>query len=282
VPTIVSSIRNENFGGRKRELVLRGTDALASVTTTNSSRAAQSLIDRRVVPADRLVVIPNGLDTSRFRTDASRRATSRAALGLRDDDFLWLSVGRLHEQKDHASLLHALAELSPLRPALAIAGDGPEQRSLEALVAQLGVDPLVRFLGQRRDIPDLLGAADGLVLSSAWEGSPNVILEAMAAAVPVVATEVGGVPELVHSGETGYVVPPGDARALADAMRFLMTRPVAARRALGERARGVVECEHSLDAMRTRWFTTLESFGAGHRRHARASARLPMRSMACA
>jgi glycosyltransferase involved in cell wall biosynthesis len=280
VPTVVSSIRNEHFGGRTREAVLRGTDGLATVTTTNSTRAAKSLIDRRVVPANRLVVVPNGLDTSLYRTDASRRATVRAAFGLRDDEFLWLSVGRLHDQKDHASLLRALARLTPLRPTLAIAGDGPLRESLETLAAQLQIDPPIRFLGLRTDVPDLLRAADGLVLSSAWEGSPNVILEAMAAAVPVVATEVGGVPELVRTGETGVVVPPRNTYALAEAMRSLMTLPAAERQVLGARAREVVEREHSLDAMRTSWFATLERCDAGNRRHARADTRLPMKAMA--
>ena len=279
VPTIVSSIRNEHFGGRSRDAVLRRTDGLATVTTTNSTRAAMSLIDRRVVPADRLVVVPNGLDTNLYRSDASRRATVRAALGLGDDEFFWLSVGRLHEQKDHASLLRALAGLAPLRPALAIVGDGPLRDPLESRAAQLRIDPPIRFLGLRTDVPDLLRAADGLVLSSAYEGSPNVILEAMAAAVPVVATEVGGVPELVRSGETGYVVPPHDTPALADAMRFLMTRPVDARRILGTRARDIVEREHSLDAMRTGWFETLERCDARRRRHPRAPARRPMQTM---
>jgi len=280
VPTIVSSIRNEHFGTRTRDRVLRRTDALATVTTTNSARGARSLIDRRVVRADRLVVVPNGVDTHRYRTSAARRADSRAALGVHKDDFVWLSVGRLHDQKDHATLLRALAYLPGPRPTVAIAGDGPLRGHLEALAAQLGVDPSVRFLGQRSDVPNLLGAADGLVLSSAWEGSPNVVLEAMAAAVPVVATEVGGVPELVRSGETGYVVPPNDAGALADAMRFLMTRPSAARQTLGIQARDFVEREHSLDAMRTGWFTVLGQYGAGRRRHPREGARRPMKAAA--
>ena len=273
VPTIVSSIRNEQFGGRTREMVLRRTDGCATVTTTNSKGAARSLIERRVVPAHRLVVVPNGLDASLYRTDASRRASVRAAFGLRDDEFLWLSVGRLHEQKDHASLLGALARLAPSRPTLAIAGDGPLRESLETLAAQLRVDTAVRFLGRRTDVPDLLRGADGLVLSSAWEGSPNVILEAMAAAVPVVATAVGGVPELVRSGETGIVVPPHNTGALTEAMRCLMTLPPAMRQTLGARARDIVEREHSLDAMRAGWFATLEQCDAGSRRHRRARGR---------
>lgn len=278
VPTIVSSIRNEHVGTRTRELALRGTDNLATVTTTNSSRCARGLVDRRVVPADRLVVVPNGIDARPYRTDASRRAAVRAALGLRDGEFLWLSVGRLYEQKDHASLLHALAYPAWSRPTVAIAGDGPLRRQLESLGAQLRIDPPVLFLGLRRDVPDLLGAADGMVLSSAWEGSPNVVLEAMAAGVPVVATDVGGVPELVRSGETGFVVPPHDARALSIAMGLVMALPIEARRNMGAWAREFVECRHSLDAMRRSWFATLDRCGAGRRRHTRAQSRPPMRA----
>jgi glycosyltransferase involved in cell wall biosynthesis len=279
VPTIISSIRNEHFGARTRELVLRGTDHLATLTTTNSTRAAKSLIDRGVVPVGRLAVVPNGLDTNRYRTDAARRAAVRAALGLYDDEFLWLAVGRLHDQKDHASLLEAVAHLVPSRPALAIAGDGPLRGPLETMATGLRIDPPVRFLGRRGDVPDLLNAADGLVLSSAWEGSPNVILEAMAAALPVVATDVGGVPELVRPGETGFVVPPHDARALSTAMGFVMALPVSGRRNMGTWARERVEREHSLDAMRRAWFTTLERCDAGDRRHSHAPARRPMRTM---
>jgi glycosyltransferase involved in cell wall biosynthesis len=279
VPTIVSSIRNEHFGGRSREMVLRRTDGLATVTTTNSTGAARSLIDRRVVPADRLAVVPNGLDTTLYRSDASRRAAVRASLGLRDDEFLWLSIGRLHDQKDHASLLRALAHLDLAQPALAIAGDGPLLGELENLAAQLRIDPPVRFLGRRADVPDLLGAADGLVLSSAWEGSPNVVLEAMAAAVPVVATDVGGVRELVRTGETGFVVPPHDPDALSIAMGFVMALPAEGRRNMGAWAREFVEREHSLDAMRTSWFATLERCDAGRRRHRRAAARRPMSAL---
>jgi glycosyltransferase involved in cell wall biosynthesis len=280
VPTIVSSIRNEQFGARTRELVLRGTDHLATLTTTNSTRAARSLIDRGVVPADRLVVVPNGVDTNLYRSSVSRRAEVRATLGLRDDEFLWLSVGRLHDQKDHASLIRAIAQLARSRPALAIAGDGPLLGALEALAARLRIDPPIRFLGRRTDVPELLSAADGLALSSAWEGSPNVVLEAMAAAVPVVATDVGGVSELVRSGETGFVVPPRDSHALSIAMGLVMALPIEARRNMGAWARDLVERGHSLDAMRGCWFATLERCGAGSCRHPRAQARLPMTAMA--
>jgi glycosyltransferase involved in cell wall biosynthesis len=278
VPTIVSSIRNEHFGARTRELVLRGTDHLATVTTTNSTRAARTLIERRVVPADRLVVVPNGLDTRRYRSD-SERVGARASLGLRGNEFLWLSVGRLHDQKDHASLLRAFARLAPEHTVLAIAGDGPLRDRLEALAGELQIRRSIRFLGLRGDVPYLLHAADGVVLSSAWEGSPNVILEAMAAAVPVVATDVGGVTELVRSCDAGFVVPPRDARALADAMRLLMALPVAARQNMGGRGRDYAESRHSLDAMRRGWFATLDRCDAGRRRHQRASARPPMHAL---
>jgi len=279
VPTIVSSIRNEHFGGRRRETVLRCTDGLATVTTTNSTAVARSLIDRRVVPADRLAVVPNGLDTTVYRPDQSRRAAVRATLGLRHDAFLWLSVGRLHDQNDHATLLRALTRLTLAQPTVAIAGDGPLREPLETLAKQLRVNRSVRFLGLRADVPELLRAADGLVLSSTHEGSPNVILEAMATGVPVVATAVGGVPELVRTGETGFVVPPDDPRALSTAMGFLMALPEDGRRNMGAWAQEFVEREHSLDAMRTGWFGTLDRYEAGTLRHRRWSARPPMSTM---
>jgi glycosyltransferase involved in cell wall biosynthesis len=280
VPTIVSSVRNEFFGGRARETILRLTDPLATITTTNSQRAATSLIERGIVPPDRLVVVPNGLDVDAFRRDRDARARLRAELGVVGERFLWLAIGRLEEQKDYSTLLRALAQLDEPRPVVAIAGVGAARIALEALAARLGLGACVRFLGRRDDVPDLLAAADALVLSSAWEGSPNVVLEAMAAARPVVATDVGGVRELVEPGGTGLVVPARDPAALADAMQTMMSVPAANRQVMGDRARVAAVREHSIEAMRGGWTRVLDRADAFTRRHARAGTRPSMSTRA--
>ena len=150
VPTIVSSIRNEHFGGRTRDVVLRRTDRLATVTTTNSTRAARSLIDRRVVPADRLVVVPNGVDTqplSHGRVAARRRHAPRS--GCTTTSSSGSRSGACTTRRTMRRSCRHLRACPAPRPILAIAGDGPLRGQLEALAAQLRIDPPVRFLGHR-------------------------------------------------------------------------------------------------------------------------------------
>jgi glycosyltransferase involved in cell wall biosynthesis len=138
-------------------------------------------------------------------------------------------VGRLAEQKGHIDLLHALAWVRQVLPVkLWVVGDGPREGALRQTVAQLGLVEEVEFLGRREDVPRLLAELDLLVSSSWWEGFPTVILEAMAAGVPVVATDVSGSRELVQSGVTGMLVPPHKPTALAAAMIGLLTNPPAA------------------------------------------------------
>ena len=111
VPVVISSVRNEWFGGRARDSSCAATDRLSTITTTNSHVAAERLIERRVVPRHRLVVIPNGVDLATFQRAATARAATRAELGIADRQFVWLAAGRLEPQKDYPTLLAALAAL---------------------------------------------------------------------------------------------------------------------------------------------------------------------------
>jgi len=108
---------------------------------------------------------------------------------------------------------------------LLVVGDGKLRPVIEKQIARLGLCKYVRLLGTRTDVPNLLSASDILVLASLWEGLPGVIAEAMASGLPVVATNVGGIPELVVDGKTGLLVPPGDATSLADALSRLIDDP---------------------------------------------------------
>ncbi|MFO0952930.1 MAG: glycosyltransferase [Isosphaeraceae bacterium] len=174
-------------------------------------------------PADRLAVIPNAVDPAPFDQAASQ-ALPRPALGLADvpeDARLILYVGRLDAQKGLTTLLEALSRPSVTGPDwhLALAGDGPERDRLQAEAASRpGLAGRVHWLGHRSDVPALLAASDLLILPSLWEGMPNAVLEAMAARRPVVATAVEGTTDLVVPGETGWLVPPGDADALESAL----------------------------------------------------------------
>ena len=189
----------------------------------------------RTCRADRTVVIHNGvaLDAPRRRPGA---ATRPATL---------LSVGRLRAPKDFLTLVRAMTALEPGSARLLIAGDGPDRDAVAAEVARLGLDGTVELLGTRSDVPALLAGADVFVLASDSEGLPMSVLEAMSAGLPVVASAVGGVPELVRDGETGALVPPRDSGALARALVPLVA-DIALRDRLGEAGRRRVEREFSL------------------------------------
>jgi glycosyltransferase involved in cell wall biosynthesis len=154
----------------------------------------------------------------------------------------------LRPQKALDVLVRALAALLPTVPDLrvVIAGEGPQRAALEALAAELGVERSLILLGHRSDVPDLLAAFDLAVSSSSFEGSPLALMEYMDAALPVVATRVGGVPDLIDDGVHGLLVEPGDAGALARAMGELLRDPGRARE-MGARGRERRRSEFDLD-----------------------------------
>jgi glycosyltransferase involved in cell wall biosynthesis len=197
-----------------------------------SHAAARHLIETKGVPKNKIRVIHNGRDLDRFApTDTQRRNATRAALGLRDELAI-LAPARLEEQKGHRHLIDALAILARRRPNLVtlLAGEGSLEQSLREQCASLGLTDRVRFLGYRRDVPELLEAADLVVLPSLYEGLPLVAIEALAAGRPIVATEVDGTPEVVIHEKTGLLAPPANPAALAAAIERLLDDPALASR----------------------------------------------------
>lgn len=187
-----------------------------------------------------LSVVPNGIDLAAYDVpDRESRARLRAEWGIEPDEVLAISVGRLVPVKDHSGLLRALRLAAPLAPKLrlAIVGTGELQESLIAQAAALGVTDRVRFLGFRSNIPACLHAADLFVMSSTTEGLPIALLEAMAARLPVLATRVGGIPEVLGSPPAGVLVAPSDPEELAEALGRLGGADAALRSRLGEKAR---------------------------------------------
>ncbi len=166
----------------------------------------------------RLVTIPNGVNVSAIDCEI---ASDRANLGVPPDAFLTLYVGRLDPQKGLGFLLEAAAKVAQIRPDwhLVVAGDGPLRDSLRSQAETFpSLSDRVHWLGRRDDVPSLLKSADLLILPSLWEGMPNVVLEAMAAGLAVVATKVEGTEDLVIPEQTGWLVPPSDSEALAQTL----------------------------------------------------------------
>jgi glycosyltransferase involved in cell wall biosynthesis len=196
------------------------------------------------LPERKLRVVPNGIDPAPFTRPADPALRTRLA-GTPDRPLV-LTAARLTPQKAIDVLLSA-AVLVP-EAVFVIAGDGPERAALEARAKALGVAQRVRLLGARGDVAELLAACDLFVLPSLFEGLPLSVLEAMAAAKPVVATRIGGTVEAVVDGETGILVPPGDAGALAAAIRTFLTDPERARRS-GEAGRARLRDRFTAAAM---------------------------------
>ena len=176
---------------------------------------------------DKVQVVPNAVDPARLRVPESQIHPIRQELGISEEDRVVLYAGRLIPAKGPDVLLEALLQLSakdtPIR--VLVAGDGPLEETLRKQATVPPLDGKVTFLGLRTDIPLLLNLADLVVLPSRWEGLPMILLEAMAARRPVIATAVGGIPEVIEHGVTGWLVPPEAPLALADAIALLLQSP---------------------------------------------------------
>ncbi len=187
-----------------------------------SDRVAQSFLECYGRPPD--AVIPNGIDAARF---AAAGGGWKRGHGFAQDDCLVVSAARLEPQKNPLGLIRAFAAALGADPRwhLLLAGDGSLRRQAEECAGALGIAARVHFLGVRTDLDALLPECDVFALASAWEGMPMAVIEAMAAGLPVAATAVGGVPQLVEHEASGLLVPPGDTAALADALARLARDP---------------------------------------------------------
>lgn len=266
VPVVVTSLMAVDLWKGPIELRI---DRLLARWTDRIVGNSQAVVDfyRGVgLPAAKLTVIPSGIADE--EPPAVDPGAVRQGLGIAPGAPLLLFVGRLAAQKGVADLLDALDLLQHVEPTAVtvLAGDGPLRAALEqrARDHDLIATGRVRFLGHRDDVPTLLAAADVLVLPSRYEGLPNVVLEAMRFRKPVVATAAPGTTEVVADGQTGLLVPVGDTRALARALRDLIRDP-ARRQALGEAGRRRVEAEFRVQTMIDRFASLYESLAAGHR-----------------
>ena len=186
----------------------------------------------RLVPQRNAVFVSNGIDVERYQRPSKGRDEIRSDLRLNVSHELIVCIARLAERKGLPDLIDAVALLARRRPLLrlVILGSGPLRSALLDRVTQAGITDRVAFLGQRDDVPDILHAADVLVLTSRREGVPRAVMEAMAAGLPVVGTDAVGTRELVRDGETGRLVPFGDPPAIAEAIEQQLVDKRAAKR----------------------------------------------------
>jgi len=208
---------------------------LGVVPVAIAQEVAHSIV--RVYSLKNAPLIPNGIPLADYALSDEVRRRWRTQEGYEETDMLFVSVARLSPQKDPFSLISAFAGAASHTPALhlLLVGEGPLRSDLEAWVREMGLGERVRFLGMRTDVPAILTAADVFVLSSLWEGNPLSVMEAMAAGKPVIASAVGGVPELVEDGVSGILVPPHKPEVLGRAMMRLARDP-ALRQRMGEAA----------------------------------------------
>ncbi|MGI8992323.1 MAG: glycosyltransferase [Bryobacteraceae bacterium] len=258
---IVCTLHNVNMSGihrdhgRALEIMHRWTDSLADITTAICQCAVDECVRVKAAPPHKIRMIPNGIDMAVFRPDAAARERVRRSLGV-EEKFVWLAAGRLEMQKDYGNMLRAFATLSESERAgtvLLISGTGSLERQMGALAEELRIAGDVRFLGRRADMPDVLNAADAFVMSSAFEGSPLALLEAAATGLPIVATAVGGIPEIVLEGRTGFLSGPGNPAALGEQMRRMMSLPGEERRSMGRAGQAHVEANHRIETVVDRW-----------------------------
>jgi glycosyltransferase involved in cell wall biosynthesis len=236
IPVILHTLNNmaehetDAFGRALQWFAFRGMVFPVAV----SREVAASV--KRIYGVECKAMVPNCIPVENYRRSLADRAHWREKEHFDRDAILFTCVGRLEPQKNPLLLLQAFAALKDPRIHLIMMGEGSLREQLATYIREHGLERRVHLLGKRNEVPECLAASDVFVLSSNWEGNPLAVMEAMAAGLPVVGTTVGGIPELVESGQQGILVPPGDCAAFTDAMRTLLNDPEK-RAAMGNAAR---------------------------------------------
>jgi glycosyltransferase involved in cell wall biosynthesis len=249
VPVVVHTFHGHILHGyyspRKTQLLRRMERILARMTDriiAVSEQVKHDLVTYSVAPAETILVVPLGLELEPFLDGSQSRGTFRRELNLKEGERLVGIVGRLFPIKNHRLFLDAAALMArqELAAHFVVVGDGALRLEMEQYAQALDIADRVIFTGWRHDLPRIYADLDVLAVTSNNEGTPVSAIEAMAAGCPVVATQVGGLPDLIDDGETGYLVPPGDAQAVSAAMLRLLREPEVARH-MGQTARTLVQ-----------------------------------------
>lgn len=240
-----------------RRLAYRATSRISTLVAV-SDDIRDHLVSGVGVAPQLVLVVPNGVDCDHFRFDAEKRRMMRGHLGVSEDLLLLGTVGSYYPVKGHRFLIEAVKQLSALAPfvRLVMAGQGPLADALRQQATDSGVGELVQVVGYVEDTPAFLSALDIFVMPSLSEGLPLALLEAAVNGRCIVATDVGGIPEIVKDGECGVIVPPGDVMALVNALSLLASTPDN-RQALAENATRAVLERYSLQRTADRYLALL-------------------------
>lgn len=258
IPKLICTVHNlqetSERGGPTwhKELLYRATDHLADKTTIICNAAFERYVKVGAVPEKKLQIIPNGVDMDVFSPSAEQKELARRELGL-ETKFVWLAVGRMVKQKNYPSLFDALEQLGTGEFTLLLVGGGPLEAELRARCDHPFLKERVRFCGTHENVLQFYRAADGFVMSSEFEGLSVALLEAAAMGLPAVVTDVGGNPDVVIDGLTGYVVPPNNPAQLALAMLRVMDAPTEHYKSFGERARRYAHDHFRFQAIVEQW-----------------------------
>jgi len=252
VPKLICTAHSSNEGGKARMLAYRLTNRLSDINTNVSQEATQAMISKGAFTKKTVVTVYNGINLNNFKNNPK-------SIRLEQNTLNFITVGRFTDAKDYPNLINAFAILKKNNRAinLTIVGDGELRDQIESLIKELELEEDVTLLGRRSDIPQLLSQADIFVLASKFEGFGLVVAEAMACECYVVATDSGGVAEVM--GNTGKLVPIQNSQALADALQNAIALSSKDRMQNNRKARARVEQLFSLETSVQKWLALYEA-----------------------
>jgi len=252
IPKLISTVHSSNDGGYIRKIAYRATHFLANITTNVSHEAVKKFEDNRAVPKGGMLVQYNGVDMDYFHKRNSNDLIRNEFL-IQPTTHVLLAIGRMTEAKDYPNLFQAISYMNLQHIVLLIAGTGPLESELKQLSYDMSLQDKIIFLGIRNDIPELMSAADLLVLSSEWEGLPMVIGEAISTECLVVTTDAGGSKEWFPKNLQHLVVPVKSPEILANKIDELLIQPLTISNAIKKQAKLFVQNKFSIKKTVSDW-----------------------------
>ncbi|NNP74034.1 glycosyl transferase [Acinetobacter defluvii] len=260
IKKLICTAHSKAFGGKARAMIYRVTDRWSDLNTNVSIEATENFIEHKIFKKNNSCTITNGINTEKFVFNLIDRIAYRTQFKIENNEKIFIAIGRFNEAKDYPNLINAFnlfREKSNVESKLLIVGDGELRQSIENLIIDTHLSDQIILLGIRNDIPQLLSMADFFVLSSAWEGFGLVVAEAMATERVVIATDCGGVKEVL--GAEDFLVEPQNPIKLAEKMLHVVQLNDLDCGQIGKINKQRVVNHYSLDAMVAQWLKVYKS-----------------------